>query len=52
MIAANRGEYTIELMCRALDVSVSGYYAWRSRAASQREQEAPRIVAFLSISFR
>ena len=45
MIAANQGDYAIELMCRALDVSVSGYYAWRNRPPSQHEQDDAALLA-------
>jgi transposase InsO family protein len=31
-------------MCRALEVSPAGYYAWRGRKPSQREKENERLV--------
>ena len=32
-------EYPVSLMCHVLEVSVSGYYAWKQRVPSQRQQK-------------
>ena len=38
-----RLHYTIPFMCRMLNVSPSGYYAWLTRAPSKRAQEEARL---------
>lgn len=44
------GEFSVNRMCRVLDVSVSGYYAWRHRPVSQRTQaNAALLVAIRRI---
>jgi putative transposase len=45
-IAAKKTEHSIQIMCRVLEVSRSGYHAWASRAPS------PRAVADATLSGR
>jgi len=42
-VRANQAEYSIRAMCRVLEVSPSGYYAWRSREQSTRDKEDQRL---------
>ena len=43
-IEAYRDEFPVRRMCQVLDVSSSGYYAWRGRPVSQREQKNLALV--------
>ena len=38
VIASPLGEYSLSVLCRTLEVSVSGYYAWRRRRPSRHKQ--------------
>ena len=37
-MSENRARYPIAVMCRVLDVSPSGYYAWAKRPVSGRTE--------------
>ena len=43
LIRKLRPHYTIPFMCRMLNVSPSGYYAWSSRPPSEHAQEETRL---------
>ena len=44
-IAEHSQQYPVTLLCQALDVSVSGYYAWRERPVSQHCREDAKLSA-------
>src|SRR5215472_12983152 len=44
-MAQHRHEYSITLLCQALEVSESGYYAWKHREVSQHCREDARLAA-------
>ncbi len=51
-IAHYQHEYPITTMCRVLDVSVSGYYAWRKRAPSEHSREDAQLVEQVKTAFQ
>jgi putative transposase len=51
LIDAKRAEVCVETACTALDVSVSGFYAWKSRLASDRQADDMVILAHIRAEF-
>ena len=49
-IDAEKAHYPINLMCRCLSVSRSGYYAWRVREPSARNQEDEKLKVKIAAS--
>jgi putative transposase len=49
-IGAEKANYPIGLLCRCLDVSRSGYYAWASRGLSTRTLTDARLTAQLRLA--
>ena len=43
-IATEKACYPVALMCRVLQVSRSGYYAWRKRPAAERRRQDQRLT--------
>jgi putative transposase len=43
-IAAKKAEHSVKTMCRVLEVSRSGFYAWQRRPACQRELDDRQLV--------
>jgi putative transposase len=51
-IAQHRREFPVRLMCRVLEVSPSGFYAWRDRAPSERAQADERLKVHVRVCHR
>jgi putative transposase len=50
-VAKHRGAWPVEVLCEALGVSRSGFYAWRTRPVSQRARTDARILVDVRTSF-
>ena len=49
IIDANRADMQIERMCSLMDVSSSGYYAWKNRSPSQRQLDDMILLAHIQL---
>ena len=52
MIRAEKANFPIAFMCRQLEVSPSGYYAWEKRPVSRRQREDERLIPRIRDSHR
>ncbi|BCL77589.1 IS3 family transposase [Ktedonobacteria bacterium brp13] len=51
-MADHRQAYPITVMCRVLDVSVSGYYAWCKREPSRHSREDAQLAEQVKVAFQ
>src|SRR5437762_5841156 len=50
-IKAHRDRYSVQMLCRVLDVAVSGYYDWLKQPISNHDQEDARLLRLIRASF-
>lgn len=50
-IQANRDDYDVATMCRTLEVTRSGFYAWLKKPLSDRAREDVRLLGLIRASF-
>jgi putative transposase len=50
-IKAHRDQFSVEAMCRVLEVAPSGYYDWLKQPVSKRAQEDARLLRLIRASF-
>src|ERR1700676_3117984 len=48
---AHRDQFDVRLMCRVLEISPSGYYAWLKQPQSHRATENARLLKLIRASF-
>lgn len=51
-MAEHQQEYAVTVMCCALEVSVSGFYAWRKRKPSQHSREDAELAGKIKTAFQ
>jgi transposase InsO family protein len=51
-IDAQKAHFPVKTLCKTLDVSESGYHAWKRRPLSKRATENARITAHMSAEFK
>ena len=50
-IEDHRQQYPVSLLCEMLNVSVSGYYAWRKRPMSQHQREDGQLAERIQVAY-
>src|SRR5262252_4756677 len=50
-IKTHREQYSVQMMCRVLEVAQSGYYDWLKQPVSNRAQEDARLLRLIRASF-
>ena len=50
-IKAHRDRYSVQMLCRVLEVAVSGYYDWLTQPISDHAQEDARLLRLIRASF-
>jgi putative transposase len=51
LIDAAKEDFPVQRLCQVLDVSPSGYFAWRSRSASPRQRQDLVLLAHIRSAF-
>lgn len=50
-IQAHRQQFALPVLCRMLQVTRSGYYAWRQRPRSQRQQQDEQLLVHIRATY-
>ena len=51
-IAEHATEYPVRRQCQVLEIAESGYYAWRKRAPSQRQQADEQLLSEIRVIYQ